>query len=471
MHAAASIRLSIFSFRGEGRLSKKTFSILFITLFVFLSICPVAGILVFGQSKAVANEVQTRPPKLFRGDGSFNTSVTKDITDYVADHFAFRNQLINAWAELNSTVFRISAEEQVILGTDGWLYYSSTADDYMGRGLGDAELRLIARNLSLIQEYAEKCGAEFFFTIAPNKNSLYPEHMPAFIPRAQDASNASRIRPMLDEYGVRYIDLFAPFSDENEILYYQTDSHWTDRGAALAADILLSEMKKDTSFFTSTFSPGDPHRGDLYDMLYPTGKKAEMAQCYAPGFSFALDGNADGGNALTLHTLNGEKTGKLLCWRDSFGVSLYPYLADSFSESFFYREAAYHLTRMESMHSDTVLIELVERNLDWLLSYVPVFPAPQRQISLDLAVSSEQIISAATRPDKESGLICVSGEIPEDRIPDSVYVRAGDCLYEAYLTKKDGKWAFHAYLEEGSEANGLYLACQNELVFYPVEEQ
>ena len=126
--------------------------------------------------------------------------------------------------------------------------------------------------------------------------------MPAFIPRAQDASNASCIRPMLDEYGVRYIDLFAPFSDENEILYYQTDSHWTDRGAALAADILLSEMKKDTSFFTSTFSPGDPHRGDLYDMLYPTGKKAEMAQCYAPGFSFALDGNADGGNALTIHT-------------------------------------------------------------------------------------------------------------------------------------------------------------------------
>ena len=230
-------------------------------------------------------------------------------------------------------------------------------------------------------------------------------------------------------------------------------------------------MKKDTSYFTSAFSPGDPHRGDLYDMLYPTGKKAEMAQCYAPGFSFALDGNADGGNALTIHTLNDEKNGKLLCWRDSFGVSLYPYLADSFSESFFYREAAYHLTRMESAHSDTVLIELVERNLDWLLSYVPVFPAPQRQISLDLAVSSEQIISAATRPDKESGLICVSGEIPEDRIPDSVYVRAGDCLYEAYLTKKDGKWAFHAYLEEGSEANGLYLACQNELVFYPVEEQ
>ena len=157
--------------------------------------------------------------------------------------------------ELNSTVFRISAEEQVILGTDGWLYYSSTADDYMGRGLGDAELRLIARNLSLMQEYAEKCGVEFFFTIAPNKNSLYPEHMPAFIPRAQDASNASRIRPMLDEYGVRYIDLFAPFSDENEILYYRTDSHWTDRGAALAADILLSEMKRDTSYFTSALWP------------------------------------------------------------------------------------------------------------------------------------------------------------------------------------------------------------------------
>ena len=138
-------------------MSKKTISILFITLFIFLSICPVAGILVFGQSKAVANEAQTKPPRLFRSDGSFNTAVTKDITDYVADHFAFRNQLINAWAELNSTVFRISAEEQVILGTDGWLYYSSTADDYMGRGLGDAEgLRCQLPVPRLWQEGAEK---------------------------------------------------------------------------------------------------------------------------------------------------------------------------------------------------------------------------------------------------------------------------------------------------------------------------
>ncbi|HAJ65552.1 MAG TPA: hypothetical protein DCM61_03100, partial [Clostridiales bacterium] len=62
-----------------------------------------------------------------------------ETTDYIADHFFLRSELVNAWAELNASVFKTSSEEQVVLGSDGWLYYASTLDDYMGIGMNEAE--------------------------------------------------------------------------------------------------------------------------------------------------------------------------------------------------------------------------------------------------------------------------------------------------------------------------------------------
>ena len=446
---------------------KKTISILFSILFFVLSVCPVVGFFVFGPSAPVGNEQQAGEPKLLLNDGSFNTSVTQDVTKYISDHFGFRNQLINAWAELNSAVFHVSAEEQVLLGSDGWLYFSLTTDDYMGRGMNETELRRVARNLYLMQEYVEKIGAEFLFTIAPNKNSLYPEHMPRFVPSAHEKANAARLVPLLREYGVSYVDLFAPFSEENDTLYYQTDSHWTDRGAALAADVLLKETGRTSDYFAGPFSDADPHRGDLYSMLYPTGKAAESAVYYAPGFTYTLAGDDNNGEAITISAENIGKSGNLLCWRDSFGISLYPYLADSFSESSFDRHAAYNLTEVESKHADTVLIELVERNLSWLLTYVPVYSAPLRHIDRASVTASEQTVSVSKRTDKTSGLVCFSGTVPEGCIPETAYVTAGDRAYEAHITQAEGKWLFHAYLEEGTAADALYLEQGNEVVLYP----
>ena len=69
----------------------------------------------------------------------------------------------------------------MILGSDGWLYFSDTLPDYMGQGMSDAELRYLANDLALMQEYIESQGKQFAFTIAPNKNSIYPEHMPDYI--------------------------------------------------------------------------------------------------------------------------------------------------------------------------------------------------------------------------------------------------------------------------------------------------
>lgn len=339
---------------------------LFIAVFLVLSLLPSVGMFFQGEVKSSANEILTSKPRLLRADGSFNPKVLKNATDYIADRFAFRKQLITAWAELNAALLHTSAEDQVVLGRDSWLYYSSTLNDYMGRSLTEAELEKAAQNLRAIQDYAESRGASFIFTVAPNKNTLYTSNMPAYIPSAHENANLTNLLPYLELYGVHYVDLAAAFATQDETLYYATDSHWNDRGAALAADALLSALNRDSHFFSSPFLAGEGHRGDLYDMLYPTGAKVEPSFVIASGFSHSVLSDPNGGNAQKFSTRCAGKQGSLLCWRDSFGISLYPYLADSFEQATFSRSVKYEGDMIDDCGADTVILEIVERNLPQL---------------------------------------------------------------------------------------------------------
>ncbi len=345
---------------------KNLVQIILIVLFLTVSLFPVLSMVFVGEAQASANEILAAKPQLFKRDGSFNVKVLNDLSDFVADRFAFRKELVTAWARLNAEIFRSSAEEQVVLGTDDWLYYTPTLDDYMGRSMSPEELERTAAFLLSLQRDAESRGARFLFTIAPNKNSLYADNMPAHIPADHDRSNAVCLKPYLELYGVNYVDLFSVFSERGERLYYVSDSHWTDRGAALAADMLLAAAGIDTAYFDGPFSAGEPHRGDLYEMLYPTGEGREAGESYAPGFAYTLSGDPNGGNAMKIHSSCEGREGVLLCWRDSFGISLYPYLADSFSEASFLRSTDYAPSLIEETGADVVLLEIVERNLPTL---------------------------------------------------------------------------------------------------------
>ena len=332
-------------------MKKSLASILTIVCFFTLCLVPSLGILVFGESRAAANEVLAPRPK-------WGMTVLNETASWLGSRFALRQQMVTAWAKL-CALFGTSAEEQVILGRGGWLYYAPTLEDFSGPRLTDAELEQIAQRLSSLQQEAQAHGAQFLFTVAPNKNSLYPEHMPAWAENGHEGADLVRLLPYLERYGVNYADLYAP-----AMPYYRTDSHWTAEGAAMAADRLLGALGRQSGFAAGPFLEDGVHRGDLYEMLYPALKGAEAEIVYADGFTFESLNDPNGGNAITIRTASASGEGRLYCWGDSFGIALYPYLAESFSEAVFSRSTSYLLPEGEY---DAVVLELVERNLGQLL--------------------------------------------------------------------------------------------------------
>ena len=71
-------------------MKRKTAYGIFIAAFFILCLIPSAGMLLFGESEAAANEILSPRPVIFQEDGSFNQNFTDDLTSYIADRFAFR---------------------------------------------------------------------------------------------------------------------------------------------------------------------------------------------------------------------------------------------------------------------------------------------------------------------------------------------------------------------------------------------
>ena len=414
---------------------------LFVGVFLALCVCLSLGTLVFGTADSAANEQLSEIPSIKTEEG-FNTGYLADLQSFVNDRFFLRQELITLDRRM-SNALGVSGESSVIAGKEGWLFFTETLDDYTGIDMMTTrELFSAASNVALMEEYCNANGKDFTFIVAPNKNSLYGQYMPDYGVTATN-SNAQVFHSLLSQMEVEYVDLFAAFGQESESLYFAHDSHWNSKGAALGADLINSSFGVESNYFGGDFSYRVAHDGDLYAMVFPSAKDTETNPVYGGQLQYTFKGMATQPDAIVLMT-ESEKTGSLLCYRDSFGILLFPYLADSYGSAKFSRVVNYDLTGSE----DFVAIELVERNLCYLIQNVPVMPSPVRTLELPSSVSGSAV--AAIKEDARAGEGCVQlvGTLPRTPDADScVYVVCDGTVYEAFCLENDG---FAANIPEGA---------------------
>lgn len=405
---------------------------IFCILLLVLCLLPLAVFVIAGPSAPGANERLAAKPRLTAG-GSLNFDVLSDTADYFAGHFGLRQELITANAAADAAIFRESATPEVLLGTDGWLYYADALADYTGSDPMTArQLWCAARNLALMQEYAQTQGADFLFVCAPNKNTIYPAYMPAQDARADGPSDLDRLEALLDAQGVAFCDVRQPLLGAQELTYYRTDSHWNGYGSALACDAILAALGRGSALAEEDFSL-QPHTGDLYQMLYPASKKQEQSLRLTRARNFQYDGAVRGADDQLIRT-ESDGSGALLAFRDSFGNALHADLAEAFRTAVFSRSMPYDLSLMQSAQPDTVLVELVERNLRWLASRPPLLPAPEREAPE--AQHGTQTVSVWQSSSSYDGLLVYTGTF-DTLTPDedaSVYAVLDGVCYEACPT-------------------------------------
>ncbi len=438
-------------------MKKKTMLLLFIAVCFIICIIPSVGMLFFSSDEPVANEDTFELPSFLNEDKSFNQDIFEELGTYFEKHFAFRPHIISLDAQIQSKVFKVSNLDSVIVGKDDWLYYSSTLDNYQGKNtLSDRAIENIAHNLKLTQDYVESQGMDFLFTVAPNKNSVYKEYMPYYILPVSDRKNIDVLKTKLEEAGVKYCDLYPIFEESNEELYLHQDSHWNDKGAELAYDKILTSLDKMPDDYSDTNVVRSKNfMGDLGKMLYPKTQKSEYNFDYSEGYDFTYTTDTKSVEDAIISTKSDSSSGSLYMYRDSFGNSLLPFFASSYNKAYFTKTFPLNLSiDLMVQKPDTVIIELVERNLDWLVTMPPVFLSPELTSYSIVDKMDNDVNVTAEISQVNMSYIELCGELNEDIVTQDckIYVKLTDNtgatrLFEAFHTITDNTdYGFTAYV-------------------------
>lgn len=163
-----------------------------------------------------------------------------------------RNKLIAFNSELTSLLTGGTYMEstQVLLGKNNWLFYKTELDghplwDYMGiNHFTDDELSAIAANLVSMRDGFNERGVDFYVTALPNKEIIYEEYMPDTVARVDTVSRAEQLANYIwDNTNLVYVYPKQALLDakaEGQI-YYQTDTHWNQKGAFVGMQQLMHE--------------------------------------------------------------------------------------------------------------------------------------------------------------------------------------------------------------------------------------
>lgn len=437
---------------------KRAAAALFVVACLVVCLIPSVGMLFKPTTEAIGNEEVQTIPSFTNADGSFNTNILSDLGDYFEQHFAFRSQIITADAEIQSKVFGVSNLDSVVVGKDGWLYYSSTLDDYMGQNaLDQQQIEGIVHNLALVQHRVEEHDAKFLFTVAPNKSTLYPEHMPSYYHADKSAlHNRDLLNKALTNSSVDYCNLFSVFSKQDETLYFARDSHWNNKGALLAYDTILSKLgKAHDDYADKKAVVREDFVGDLNKMIYPAQPDPELNYYYDAEGTYRYATETSSVEDPFIRTQNDDAEGTLFMYRDSFGNLLLPFFGSAFEDAVFSKAFPIMLDlALEQYSPDDVVFEIAERNIEWFLTKPPIMRAPIVETDdIDLDTKGSYDLSVKTSDNSPLYLEVtgvMSEELKQDSSPIYLFISGSEgagTLYECYnLLTEQREDAFLAYL-------------------------
>ncbi len=288
---------------------------------------------------------------------------------------------------------RVSPVTEVVLGTEGWLYYTGPVGervlDRHVRGRDPLSQDELDRWRQFLLERARRfrsVGAKYALVIAPNKESIYPEHLPQWVgPRVGPTRLDQLMAHLKSAADVTVIDLRPALIAEKKasVVYYRADTHWNTRGAYVAyreiARVLASDFPALAPKSWTSLGPRASERTGL-DMARMIALTPEP-----PEADFVIDHGACGvahpvpipipaalQSRLTApayaNRCDAPGSVDAVIFQDSFGTALAPILAESFRSTTIFPTTAGRNDTVgygmpEKLKASLVVEILVERSL------------------------------------------------------------------------------------------------------------
>lgn len=311
---------------------------------------------------------------------------------YYNDNFGYREKLIRRYNREMQKRFGKTAVSTIMNGQNGWYYYSvnSTIEDYQGLDLfSQKQLESIKVGLEAKSKALNDIGVKYIFLVPPNKQTIYPEHLPDHFKNVKGQTRFEQLMGYMDENSTfKIMDLRKPLMETKKDypVYFKTDTHWNDDGGFVAYKVIMHQLRE--FFPKENLLPIDgsvvnvyeskDEAGDLSNMIDFLGEIREphrvlkvKTQCSEETKSLNdLDGfkmMGDGKEELVI-TVCEEKSLRAVIIRDSFGAALKPFISEHFKEIYFFsRTGQYNRAKITNivdvLKPDVLIEEIVEREL------------------------------------------------------------------------------------------------------------
>ena len=322
---------------------------------------------------------------------------------YLEKTFGFRKLLVRYQNILDLFVLDASTQYQSVLkGKGNWLFLAqengelNVVEDFRATQLFTPIQ--IARWVAVYKDRRDWLAAQgirYLVVVAPNKHTVYPEHLPEKYNRISSVTRTDQLVNALDAAGVEVVDLRPSMLriKKDALAYYRTDTHWTTFGAftgyveimlrlakwfpsfasALRADFDIEVTPGLSGGLAAMLALGDLFPEDRVTFIPKTPRRAvEVPDTVAPPVLFQPTVVMETGDA---------SLPSLVMFRDSFAHELIPFLAEHFNRSVYLwpypstpRETrGFDRAAIESLKPDLVIDEFVER----YFTEFPVRPKPQ----------------------------------------------------------------------------------------------
>jgi|CXWL01.1.fsa_nt_gi hypothetical protein len=311
---------------------------------------------------------------------------------YFDDHFALRAQLIDWRSRALWTWLRTPAFDAVIAGRHGWLFFGDDGglrdwvqeEPFSARELADWRETLVRRRAFLARR-----GIPFLFVIAPDKQMIYPEHMPETLGRLRGDYRADQLmaymRQTTPDFDILDLREALEAAKSSELLYHRYDTHWNDRGALVAYQTIARSLRRWLPGLTPL-----QRRDFLTDASVPSGDKTTLLGLIdegkrgmpglvlrrGAGYRVVAPARPDayGEDPILIIEHRDQTLPTALVFRDSFGARLIPYLSEHFRHVEYYWQNELDYETIERERPDVVIQEFVARHFFTYGSYPRMIP-------------------------------------------------------------------------------------------------
>jgi hypothetical protein len=226
------------------------------------------------------------------------------------------------------------------------------------------------------RDWLAQRGIQYMFVIAPDKQSVYPEHLPSWLKPIRHHTKLDQFFDYMRTHStVTVLDLRPALRAAKQIAptYYKTDSHWNSFGGFVACQQILKNLPQKTpttgwlSLDSFEFEKEKFTGGDLTILLGGVyGEEDDVALVPKSHFPPLVETVQNPKFAVsTCFTSNYSAEGTCIVFRDSFGPALMPFLGYHFKTvGYFWLPGGFDTNCIDETKPNVVISEIVERHFN-----------------------------------------------------------------------------------------------------------